>query len=185
MAERLSREELYELVWSQPLRTLSARFRISDVALKKTCLKAAIPTPERGYWARKDAGQKVAQAALPRRPPGMDNDVLVAGGGTWWYREETKGELHTQLPQPPEFPERIETVRERIARVIGRMSVPRSVQTWHPLIDALLKEDERRREQLRSDPYPMSWNKPKFDTPPGRRGLRILNSMDSRISAEL
>jgi hypothetical protein len=60
MAERLSREELYELVWSQPLRTLSARFRISDVALKKTCLKAAIPTPERGYWARKDAGQKVA-----------------------------------------------------------------------------------------------------------------------------
>ena len=30
-----------------------------------------------------------------------------------------------------------------------------------------------------------SWNKPKFDTPPGRRGLRILNSMDSRISAEL
>lgn len=135
-----------------------------------------------GSKGRRAKGRLGGAPATPAR-----NGQRRAGrrGRDLWYREETKGELHTQLPQPPEFPERIETVRERIARVIGRMSVPRSVQTWHPLIDALLKEDERRREQLRSDPYPMSWNKPKFDTPPGRRGLRILNSMDSRISAEL
>ena len=47
MSERLSRQERYDLVWSEPLRTLSARFGISDVALKKTCAKSLIPTPER------------------------------------------------------------------------------------------------------------------------------------------
>lgn len=47
MAERLSRKELYYLVWSEPLRTLSSRFGISDVALKKTCVRAQIPTPDR------------------------------------------------------------------------------------------------------------------------------------------
>jgi len=57
MAERLSRKTLYDLVWSEPMKTLSARFGISDVALKKTCARAGIPTPDRGYWAKKDAGK--------------------------------------------------------------------------------------------------------------------------------
>ena len=35
MAERLNRKELYDLVWSEPMKTLSARFGISDVALKR------------------------------------------------------------------------------------------------------------------------------------------------------
>jgi hypothetical protein len=52
MAERLSRKALYDLVWSEPIKTLAARFGISDVGLKKTCARAAIPTPERGFSAK-------------------------------------------------------------------------------------------------------------------------------------
>jgi len=50
------------VVWSELMMTLSARFRISEVALKKTCARAGIPTPERGYWAKKDAGK---EASIP------------------------------------------------------------------------------------------------------------------------
>ena len=58
MAERPFTEELlYDLVWRQPLRNLSERFGISDVALRKCCERTAIPTPERRYWARKVAGR--------------------------------------------------------------------------------------------------------------------------------
>ena len=78
MVQRLSRKELYELVWSNPMKVLCLRFGISDVALKKTCARAAIPTPERGYWAKREAGKSTFQLALPERPPGLDDEIVVA-----------------------------------------------------------------------------------------------------------
>jgi hypothetical protein len=86
MTERLSRKALYDLVWSEPMKTLSARFGISDVALKKTCARAGIPTPDRGYWAKKDAGKDAFQAAFSTRPPGMDDEVSIGSGGNGLYR---------------------------------------------------------------------------------------------------
>ena len=59
----LPRSQLYELVWSKPVRDLAAEFGISDVALAKRCRALKIPVPGRGHWARVAAGQK------PRRPP--------------------------------------------------------------------------------------------------------------------
>jgi hypothetical protein len=61
----VTREELYELVWSVPVRRAATRFGISDVALAKQCRREQIPIPPRGYWARKAAGQSVQPAPLP------------------------------------------------------------------------------------------------------------------------
>lgn len=178
MAERLSRKELYDLVWSEPMTTLSSRFGISDVALKKTCRRAEIPTPDRGYWAKKEAGKSVFQAVLPLRPPGMDDEVLVAGGNNYyWHAESKEEELQAPLPIPPVFPESIEAVRKRIVKAIGETSVPHQVCVWHPAIDRFLKEDEERRQKQLAGAYSYSWNKPQLDTSFERRRLRILNSL--------
>lgn len=48
---RVSREELYELVWSTPMVTASRRYGLSDNGLRKICKKLDVPTPPRGYWA--------------------------------------------------------------------------------------------------------------------------------------
>lgn len=58
----LSRRALYDLVWSKPLRKVAADFGLSDVGLAKICARHRIPTPSRGYWAKVQAGQKVAPA---------------------------------------------------------------------------------------------------------------------------
>jgi hypothetical protein len=63
----LSREDLYELVWSKPMRELAKDFGISDVALAKRCRGLGIPVPGRGYWARLDAGQAPHRPKLPER----------------------------------------------------------------------------------------------------------------------
>lgn len=63
----ISREELYQKVWSVPASRLAADFGISDVALNKTCKRMGIPRPPRGYWARLAAGQE--QERLPLPPP--------------------------------------------------------------------------------------------------------------------
>ncbi|MCX5810230.1 MAG: hypothetical protein NTX36_12825 [Proteobacteria bacterium] len=54
----LTREELYKLVWSVPMRDLAKRYGISDVALAKRCRRMNIPVPGRGYWARKQTGYR-------------------------------------------------------------------------------------------------------------------------------
>jgi hypothetical protein len=176
MAKRLSRKELYELVWSEPMKNLSVRFGISDVALKKTCARAAIPTPDRGHWAKREAGKSTSQQSLSERSPGMDDEIVVGGGG-YWYQQWSNEELLAPLPPPPVFDEPIEAVRERIAKAIGKVSVRREVHDWHPAIDRLLKEDDKRRERQLASPYPTSWDAPRFDGPLDRRRLRILNAL--------
>lgn len=37
MQQRVTSQELYDLAWPEPMRTLTKRFDISDVALAKTC----------------------------------------------------------------------------------------------------------------------------------------------------
>jgi hypothetical protein len=49
---------MYDLVWSQPMTKVAEGFGISDVALKKICDKHRVPTPARGYWAKKSAGKQ-------------------------------------------------------------------------------------------------------------------------------
>ena len=81
-ASNLTREELYELVWSEPATTLSERFRISDVALTKTCRRHRVPKPGRGHWQRVAAGQKVRRPRLPELGPAeRELAVVTIGAG--------------------------------------------------------------------------------------------------------
>src|ERR1700737_5046631 len=70
-ASRISREELHQAVWSEPMRKVAKRFGVSDVALAKRCRRMAIPLPGRGYWAKKAAGKKVRPISLPKAISGQ------------------------------------------------------------------------------------------------------------------
>jgi hypothetical protein len=67
--DRLTRLELYELVWTQPATKLSKQFGVSDVWISKVCKQANIPKPPPGYWRAIEAGKKIARPALPALPP--------------------------------------------------------------------------------------------------------------------
>lgn len=60
----MSREELYELVWSTPMQKLAETYGLSDRGLAKTCARHFIPVPPRGYWAKLGAGQLVKKTKL-------------------------------------------------------------------------------------------------------------------------
>jgi hypothetical protein len=62
----LTREELYEMVWSEAMTKVAARFQMSDVALKKRCIKHRIPMPGRGYWRKVETGTVPKRTALPK-----------------------------------------------------------------------------------------------------------------------
>jgi hypothetical protein len=56
---QIAREELYKLVWSEPITVLAKEFGMSDVGLAKVCKKLNVPKPYRGYWQLVEAGRKL------------------------------------------------------------------------------------------------------------------------------
>jgi hypothetical protein len=52
MAASISRQELYDLVWSVPLTTVSSRLELTYSQLKKACKDYEIPLPKNGYWSK-------------------------------------------------------------------------------------------------------------------------------------
>ncbi|SDD08659.1 hypothetical protein SAMN05216337_1007144 [Bradyrhizobium brasilense] len=76
----VSREVLYEQVWSKPMTKVAAEYGVTGTALKKTCDRHQIPTPERGYWAKLEHGKRVNKEALP--PLAKPNLALVRISGS-------------------------------------------------------------------------------------------------------
>lgn len=73
----LSRDELYERVWAEPMIKVAAELGVSGTALKKTCNRHDIPTPERGYWAKLAHGKPVAKEPLPKVRNGRAGQIRV------------------------------------------------------------------------------------------------------------
>ena len=68
-----NRAELYEKVWSQPMRVLAQQYGVSDVYLARVCRLLRIPLPGLGYWAKKSAGRPTKKRPiLPPLPDGGD-----------------------------------------------------------------------------------------------------------------
>ncbi|MBA3717585.1 MAG: hypothetical protein H0W87_05090, partial [Actinobacteria bacterium] len=74
------RDVLFQQVWSEPVRKLAKRYRISDVALAKVCRKLRVPIPSRGYWAQVAAGQHPVKPELEALPEGAQTKLYVRRG---------------------------------------------------------------------------------------------------------
>jgi hypothetical protein len=70
---------MYDLVWSKPMTKIAAEFRISDVKLKKICDRYRVPTPPRGYWAKKEVGKPVKQVRFVETADPQDERVVIYG----------------------------------------------------------------------------------------------------------
>ena len=60
----MTRQQLYDLVWSTPMRHAAKTMNISDVGLKKHCWSKGVPVPPRGYWNKLYAGHRVVKTPL-------------------------------------------------------------------------------------------------------------------------
>jgi hypothetical protein len=112
MAERiLTRSELYEAVWSRPVRQVAADIGVSDVAVAKACRKMDIPLPWRGYWRQRECGHKPTRPALPAWPKGGEPAIT--------FQATDKPEHSTPAPEELAFelrPENRITVRDNVEK---------------------------------------------------------------------
>jgi hypothetical protein len=62
--QSLTREDLYKLVWSTPFATLSKKYDLSNIALRKLCMLMEIPLPKNGHWQQAKFGKQDKQPQL-------------------------------------------------------------------------------------------------------------------------
>ena len=67
----ITREELYELVWSAPMIKVAEKFDVSGSYLARVCTALRVPRPERGYWAKLAVGKAPKRPALPEPQPAI------------------------------------------------------------------------------------------------------------------
>ena len=173
MEKQLTREELYELVWSEPRTTLAKKFGVSDVWVAKQCALAHVPMPAAGHWAKLRNGGAVRRPALPMRLPAQLPTVSVGGansGRSWSYVVDLDAPVVA-----PEFKEEIEAQVAAAMAGIGKVQVRRDLSSPHRGLARVLRKEARRRAKTSDSGY--SWDKPIFDGPVHQRQLRIINNL--------
>jgi len=89
----LNREQLYELVWSEPMLKVASRYEVSSSYMARVCTLLNVPRPERGYWAKLAVGKAPPKPPLPEARPG-DESIWTKGGAP--YSKKNKA-----LPRSP------------------------------------------------------------------------------------
>ena len=138
------RQELYELVWSTPIRELAKREGISDVALRKRVVKFDIPLPPRGYWAKVQAGKDVG----PWTP--LPSVTRETSKHIWGYAIERVDEdaLHdADLTNGEELHLITEKSRQRVQAFCADFEVERQLRNPTSLIKRLQESAETTRRE--------------------------------------
>ncbi|GHC08855.1 hypothetical protein GCM10010080_24880 [Thermomonas carbonis] len=164
-------------MWSKPIKDLAPDFGISDVALAKFCRKHSVPLPGRGYWAKLKAGKPVMAFTLPPRGLGQHETISI-GHDEWRRRDEQEARLREEeIPPPPEFPETLVELRQRVAKLVGKVTYLKGLDRTHRVVAALLEADKARIEKRSASSYPSIFDEPFFSSPYERRRLKLLNSI--------
>jgi hypothetical protein len=72
----VTRQELYDLVWSTPMTKLAAQFGVSGRGLAKICTRAGVPVPKPVYWAKVHAGQSIASTGCHRHANACHHQII-------------------------------------------------------------------------------------------------------------
>ena len=165
----LTREELYQQVWTTPMRRLAPAYGLSDVGLKKVCNLYKIPTPPVGYWTKKEFGKRVKQIPLPLLDEGSPRTISLAHDP----------DPRPQVPRPASYPVGDPDLVERYLYEKDpkhRIEVPDHLRNPHPII-------QRTREALGGDRRPDLYNHIKPDYPISQECAAISVARDSLARA--
>jgi hypothetical protein len=100
----MTRQDLYQLVWQSPMTTLAKTFGLSDVGLRKVCVKFNIPTPPIGYWAKRAHGKPVRQPPLPPQKSNVPETIDLVARDTAPLPAEIVQEQESILARDAGFP---------------------------------------------------------------------------------
>lgn len=168
-------DDLIAFAWSAPMRDLAAKVGLSDVGLKKLLKGFGVVTPPQGHWNRVHAGRKVpTPPKAPHRRPGETGRILIDNRFAPFVAQaapiSASGPFAT-----PEVPEDLEELRAKELKAVGRVAVPRTLESYHPGLKDILQKEERRRQKVANSSW--HWDEPRFDNPLDQRRMKLFNAI--------
>lgn len=168
----VTREELYEQVWSEPVIEVAKKYGISDVALRKRCIKLSIPLPPQGYWLR---SRRLGKEDRPPLPPFKGNDTI-----------EIKKSIKEPSP-PPADPEQASEADAGIAfekRPENLIHVLLTLSSPHPLVKHARSLLKNTKPSFANDEILRVWKDKCLDIRVSKGSVdRALRIMDALIKA--
>jgi hypothetical protein len=161
-----TRQELYDLVWSEPMTKLAARYGISGNGLAKACHRADIPVPERGYWAKQQAGHKVRKTPLPTAKASTPERVAI--------HPPVK---RPPPPPPPPVPASVQAKIDNEKSSGKPVVVAATLSNPHRIVAGWLQDDRKKRLDARHQPWLRDTHKAIDGTDLDKRRLRILSAL--------
>ncbi|MBZ0235613.1 MAG: hypothetical protein K8M05_25005 [Deltaproteobacteria bacterium] len=125
------RVELFERVWSAPMRDVARQYGVSDVALREKCKELSVPIPDAGHW-NKRPDRRPPRPALPPLAAGAVDEVTI----DYWTSGTDLAE-----PLPAELAALVAHEREPSAAI----RVPPTLTDPHPLVANAQRELGRAR----------------------------------------
>lgn len=150
-SQTISREQLYEAVWSTPATHLASRFGVSDSFLARICKHLRVPRPQPGYWAKLAVGKAPPKPVLAPAEPGDDT--------YWEFSPSFSPQLHAKskptiskkdqpfetaieaapAQEPPRSASPVSTTSAQNGdAVTPRKAARRRVPATHPLIEGVI-----------------------------------------------
>jgi len=125
----LSRQDLFNKVWSQPVTKVATELGLSDTAVRKMCDRHDIPVPGRGYWAQVTAGRTFAKPRLrPAKNATLETITFVGAAQPSPEIKAAAEQLKAKArkPEPP---------RETLApgEDVAEDALPKGDDDVHPL----------------------------------------------------
>jgi hypothetical protein len=118
MKNKISRKELYDLVWSTPLSKIQKDLGLSYSSLKSICNEKKIPLPENGFWS-KIAFNKAVNIIPFFDDPNIQSEIIL---------------IEEKLQDPTVEPT-IDQLTKKLVKDLGeKIVVPKLIKSWHPLV---------------------------------------------------
>lgn len=149
----LTRAQLLDAVWAEPLAQVAARVGMTANGLAKLCDRIDIPRPSRTYWNLTAAERQAARAAAPS-DAGDGADLVVFDGTPQKRRDRTRLSLDQRKAQLIDIAARIvlaegvtEVTMKRVAREAG-ITEAQAHNCFGKRIDLLLELTRRELAEL-------------------------------------
>jgi len=154
---KLTRKELYDLVWSEPLAVIAKKFGTTDYGLRKICKEFIIPLPKSGHWMKIQFGKPVIIEKFVEnfegptdvslsKIPSEENSITIAieSSPLQLLTKEIENDRNVSLVVPERLlkPDKlIESAKKALAESYGYSSHGNRLHAWDQLKILVTKEN--------------------------------------------